>query len=198
MRREHGHRVPCNPGQVIRIWGAPAPLSLPPPPPGQAGQRPTTPLHRAYPSPQQTTHLGPASVKPHFGLQIWIRGHGSDTRWPWRVFLAKRRFFTRSDSWARDQHTLTSALLYSASLWQDKKTRTGRYNQDKSMAGRYGIGVYLRNLSVPSTHSATTLGGDHTFRHIEKKHYQRDQRRTDSCEELAGQTVQRTQLSKIT
>jgi hypothetical protein len=45
------------------------------------------------------------------------------------------------------------------------------------MAGRYGTGVYMRNLSVPSTHSATTLGGDHTFRHIEKKHYQRDQRK---------------------
>jgi hypothetical protein len=117
MRREHGHRVPCDPGQVIRIWPAPAPLSLSPPPPsGQARQRPTTPLQRAYPSPKQTTHLGPASVKPHFGLQIWIRGRGSDTRWPWRVFLAKQHFSTRSDSWASDQRRLTSALLYSATL----------------------------------------------------------------------------------
>jgi hypothetical protein len=66
------------------------------------------------------------------------------------------------------------------------------------MAGRYGTGVYIRNLSVPSTHSATTLGGDHTFRHIEKKHYQGDQRKNRLCEELAGQTVKRTQLSKIT
>ena len=41
----------------------------------------------------------------------------------------------------------------------------------------YGTGVYIRNLSVPSPHSATTLGGDHTFRHIEKKYYQRDQRK---------------------
>jgi hypothetical protein len=64
------------------------------------------------------------------------------------------------------------------------------------MAGRYGTGVYIRNLCVPSTHSATTLGGDHTFRHIERKDYQRDQRK-NCCEELAGQTVKRNQLSRI-
>jgi hypothetical protein len=32
------------------------------------------------------------------------------------------------------------------------------------MAGRYGRGVYIRNLSMHSPHSATTLGGVHTFR----------------------------------
>ncbi len=36
------------------------------------------------------------------------------------------------------------------------------------MAGRYGRGVYIRNLSMHSPHSATTLGGVHTFRHIEQ------------------------------
>ncbi|MFN9901412.1 MAG: hypothetical protein ACK55Z_22045 [bacterium] len=39
---------------------------------------------------------------------------------------------------------MTGALLYSASLWQIKKTRPGRYNQDKSMAGQYGARVYIR------------------------------------------------------
>jgi hypothetical protein len=33
----------------------------------------------------------------------------------------------------------TSAGLYSASLWQIRKSRPGRYNQDKSMAGRYTL-----------------------------------------------------------
>jgi hypothetical protein len=45
------------------------------------------------------------------------------------------------------------------------------------MAGWYGTGVYIRKTSVPPPHSATTLGGDHTFRHIEKKYYQRDKRK---------------------
>jgi hypothetical protein len=64
-----------------------------------------------------------------------------------------------------------------ASLKHFKKIRPGRYNQDKSMAGRYGAGVDIRGIIVPLPHSATTLGGDHTFRRIEKKHYQRDQRK---------------------
>jgi hypothetical protein len=72
---------------------------------------------------------------------------------------------------------LTCGLLYSTSLWQIRKTRLGRYNQGKSMAGWYGTGVYIRKTSVPPPHSATTLGGDHTFRHIEKKYYQRDKRK---------------------
>jgi hypothetical protein len=47
------------------------------------------------------------------------------------------------------------------------------------MAGRYGRGVYIRNLSVPSPHSATTLEGVHTFKHIEKKHSNETRGRTD-------------------
>jgi hypothetical protein len=43
------------------------------------------------------------------------------------------------------------------------------------MVGRYGTGVDIRKTIVPPPHSATTLGGDHTFRHIEKKHYQRSE-----------------------
>jgi hypothetical protein len=58
-------------------------------------------------------------------------------------------------------------------------TRPGRYNQEKSMAGRYRTGVYIRNLSVPSPHSASTLGSDHTFRHIEKKNSNEIRGRTD-------------------
>jgi hypothetical protein len=53
----------------------------------------------------------------------------------------------------------------------------GQYNQDKSMAGRYGAGVYIRGTVVPFYHSATTLGEDHTSIHQGKKHYQRDQRK---------------------
>jgi hypothetical protein len=47
----------------------------------------------------------------------------------------------------------------------------GQYNQDRSMAGRYGAGVYIRNPCVPSYHSAATSGGDHISSHIEKKYY---------------------------
>jgi hypothetical protein len=53
----------------------------------------------------------------------------------------------------------------------------GQYNQDKSMAGRYGAGAYIRGTVVPFYHSATTLGEDHISIHIEKKHHQRDQRK---------------------
>ena len=66
------------------------------------------------------------------------------------------------------------------------------------MAGRYGTRVYIRNLNVPSTHSATKLGGDHTFRHIERRNTTNEIRgRTDCCEELAGQTVKKIQFFKI-
>jgi hypothetical protein len=43
----------------------------------------------------------------------------------------------------------------------------GQYNQDKSMAGRYRAGVYIRGTVVPFYHSATTPGGEphlHTHR----------------------------------
>ncbi|MFN9904990.1 MAG: hypothetical protein ACK56F_02540 [bacterium] len=53
----------------------------------------------------------------------------------------------------------------------------GQYHKTGQMAGRYGTGVYIRNPLVPSHLSARKLGGDHTSRHIEKKHYQRDQRK---------------------
>ncbi len=66
------------------------------------------------------------------------------------------------------------------------------------MAGRYGTKVYIRNLSVSSTQSATKLGGDHTFRHIERRNTTNEIRgRTDCCEELTGQTVKRNKLSRI-
>ncbi len=152
------------------IYRGPGFLSYPPP--------------QDIPLPQGNYPSGPASVKTSLGLQIWIRGHNSDTRWPWGVFLAKRHLPTRSDSWDRDQRKLTSALLYSASLWQIRKTRPGRYNQDKSMAGRYGTGVYIRKTSVPPPHSASTLGGDHTSKHIEKKHSNKIRGRTDCWEDL--------------
>ncbi len=47
----------------------------------------------------------------------------------------------------------------------------GQFNQDKSMAGWYGTGVYIRGTVVPFYHSATTPGEDHISIHIEKKHH---------------------------
>ncbi len=89
----------------------------------------------------------------------------------WRPFWAFQRACTRSGSWAGRQRRLTSALLHSAFLYHLRKTRLGRYNQDASMAGRYGARVYIRNPCVPSYHSAATSGGDHIALHIEKKHH---------------------------
>ncbi len=74
-------------------------------------------------------------------------------------------------SWRPAQ--VNRVLITSKALLEIKP---GRYNQDTSMAGRYGARVDIRGTIVPLPPSAT-LGGDHTFRHIEKKHYQRDQRK---------------------
>jgi hypothetical protein len=47
----------------------------------------------------------------------------------------------------------------------------GQNNQDRSMAGRYGAGVYIRGTVVPFYHSATTPGEDPFSILIERKHH---------------------------
>ena len=69
---------------------------------------------------------------------------------------------------------VTRALITTRAL---EEIRPGWYDQDTTMAGWYGAEVYIRGTIVPLHHSAYTLGGDHTSRHIEKKHHQRDQRK---------------------
>ncbi len=162
---------------MIRDWVHKPPLPPSPPPTGQAEQRPPAPSTGPLPPPSKLPIWDQPQWKPHFGLQIWIRGHSSDTRWTWRVFLAKRHFSKRSGSWARDQRRLTSfsiALLYGA-LRKSGLAGTTRTNPWQAGTGQELI--YVRRTIVLLPHSATTLGGDHTFRHIEKKHYQRDQRK---------------------
>jgi hypothetical protein len=78
----------------------------------------------------------------------------------------------RQLSWRPAQ--VNRALVTSQAL---EEIRPGRYNQNTSMVGQYGARVDIRRTIVPLPHSATTLGGDHTSRHIEKKRYQRDQRK---------------------
>ncbi len=70
MKREHGHGVPCNPGQVIRIWGAPAPLSLSLSPSSeQPGQSPLPPPSSTYSSPCK----GASRDQPsYFFIIFWI------------------------------------------------------------------------------------------------------------------------------
>ncbi len=75
MKREHGHGVPCNPGQVIRIWGAPAPLSLSPPIRATRAKPTPTPFKYIL-LPLQRCQLKPASGE--ITLQPLIRG-----RRPW-------------------------------------------------------------------------------------------------------------------
>ncbi len=86
--------------------------------------------------------------------------------------FSARLYEVRQLSWRPAQ--VNRALITSKAL---QEIRPGRYNQDTSMAGRYGAEVYIRGTVVPLHHSAYTLGGDHTSRHIEKKHHQRDQRK---------------------
>jgi hypothetical protein len=69
---------------------------------------------------------------------------------------------------------VTHALITSRAF---EEIRPGRYSQDTSMAGRNGAEVDIRRTIVPFPHSASTQGGGHTSRHIEKKHYQQDQRK---------------------
>jgi len=64
-----------------------------------------------------------------------------------------------------------------AELYSAIRNQAGPDDQETTMAGRYGAEVYIRGTVVPLHHSAYTLGGDHTSRHIEKKHHQRDQRK---------------------
>jgi hypothetical protein len=43
-----------------------------------------------------------------------------------------------------------------------------------------------KETSVPSPHSASTLGGDHTFRHRERKHSNEIRRKNRLFRRLAG------------
>ncbi len=97
----------------------------------------------------------------------------------------------RQLSWRPAQ--VNRALITSKAL---QEIRPCRYNQDTSMVGRYGARVGIRGTIVPLPHSATTLGGDHTFGHIEKKHYQQDQRK-NRLVKTCRPNSKRTQLSKI-
>ncbi len=51
MKREHGHGVPCDPGQVIRILRCTSPPLPLPPPSEQPGQNPLPPPSGTYSSP---------------------------------------------------------------------------------------------------------------------------------------------------
>jgi hypothetical protein len=86
--------------------------------------------------------------------------------------LTTRLYKVRQLSWRPAQ--VNRALITSQAL---EEIRPGRYNQNTSTAGRHGARVDIRRTIVPLPQSATTLGGDHTSRHIEEKHYQRDQRK---------------------
>ncbi len=176
MRSDHGSTVPYNlPPQETgdRCWVPLTPLH-PFPPSGQPGQGPTTPLHRA-------TQDWPR-WKPRFGLQIWVRSHCSGTTRPNGAFLAKRHLSTRSDSWARDQRRLTSALLYSASLW-----KTGRPVQPGLIHGRpvRERSLYKESHYTLSSLSHSTRRCPHLQTHREET-LQRDQGENRLLRRLAG------------
>ncbi len=132
---------PSSQKQVIRNQCRP-----PPPPPDSLGKAPPPPPSGTYSTPCKEEDGGQPRWKSHFSLWFKVGGHGLGQRRMWRPFWAFQRFSTRSDSWDRDQRRLTSALLYSASLWQIRKSMTGQYNQDKSTqagSGTPGGPLYL-------------------------------------------------------
>jgi hypothetical protein len=65
-----------------------------------------------------------------------------------------------------------------------QEIRPGRYNQDTTMAGRYGAEVYIRGTVVPLHHSATTLGEDHISIHRGRNTTNEIRGRTDCCDDL--------------
>jgi len=75
MKREHGQEVPCDPGQVIRILGAPAP-SPSPPHQGSQGRTPSHPLQVHTPPPAKVpveASLGENTLQPLVrGQRPWI------------------------------------------------------------------------------------------------------------------------------
>ncbi len=87
-----------------------------PPSSGQPGQSPLPPPSGTYSTPCQSVGWGQPRKKSHFSLWFEVRGHGLGKRRMWRPFWTFQHFSTRSDSRASDQHRLTSALLYSATL----------------------------------------------------------------------------------
>ncbi len=75
------------------------------------------------------------------------------------------------------------ARFSSASLWHIRKTRLGRYNQDKSMAGRYGTSK--EDHCTSSSLSNNTRKWPHLQTHREET-LQRDQRKNRLLRRLAG------------
>jgi len=86
-----------------------------------------------------------------------------------------RLYEVRQLSWRPVQ--VNSRHFFARASKELQDIRPGRYNQDTTMAGRYGAEVYVRGTVVPLDHSAATIGGGHTSIHQGKKHYQRDQRK---------------------
>ncbi len=82
MRSEHGSTLWPLTGEAGDMGlGAQAPLPLLSPHPGRLGRDPLPPSTGHTPPPRKQLIWDQPRWKPHFGLQIWIRGHISDTRW---------------------------------------------------------------------------------------------------------------------
>ncbi len=80
-----------------------------------------------------------------------------------------RLYKVRQLSWRPAQ--VNSRHFFARASKELQDIRPGQYDQDTSMAGRYGAEVYIRGTVVPFYHSAATLGEDHISVHQGKKHY---------------------------
>jgi hypothetical protein len=75
-----------------------------------------------------------------------------------RPFWAFPRLYeVRQLSWRPAQVNWRHFFARASEELQD--IRPGQYDQDTSMAGRYGAEVYIRGTVVPFHHSAYTIGG---------------------------------------
>jgi hypothetical protein len=80
--------------------------------------------------------------------------------------FSARLYEVRQLSWRPAQ--VNSRHFFARASKELQDIRPGRYEQDTTMAGRYGAEVCLRGTVVPFHHSAYTLGGDHTSTHREE------------------------------
>ncbi len=81
----------------------------------------------------------------------------------------------RQLSWRPAQ--VNSCAFFKALLYSAIRNQAGPVQPGHIHVGLEWAEVYKKGTVVSLHHSATTLGGDHTSRHIEKKHHPRDQRK---------------------
>jgi hypothetical protein len=145
-----------------------------PPSPQQPGQSPLPPPSSTHSTPCHSVGLGQPRRKhtsasgTRSEATDWARGGWGDHCELFSSSLGGQTAELVTSAGWPVSYPIALPSRWMWNPWQASTTRqvNGRpVPQDRSMAGRYRTGVYIRNPLVPTNHSATTLGGDHTSRH---------------------------------